>query len=310
VIDAMKRLRLLLTLVVLLTAVSAHADEIRRIRERGVLTVSLNRDYPPFAMQKDGRPTGLDVDLAHLLAESLGVTVRFIQPETYDQQIPKLLAGESDIIMAAMTRTVARGLQVHFSTPYFEVSQAALVRRDKLPPGAEAYFDLLAIDDLKLGVKTGTTHEAFARQLFPAEAIHGFPTTTAAADAVVSGAVDAMVADSPFVRVWRNTHVAHYQKVAALLTPVTKEFYAFAIRQGDPDFLTWVNLFVEQVRADGTLALLTYEYFEQMAWAGKSPTPDQKLTRAQFLKNRFLADKQARIEQRRKAFMGNGDNYE
>lgn len=306
----MKRYVVILMAAILMMPLLGRAGEIQRIRQQGEIIVSLNRDYPPFCMDRAGTVFGLDVDLAHLLADHLGVKVRFIRPETYDQQIPKLLAGESDIIMAAMTRTVERGLKVNFSRPYFEVSQAALVSREKAPAGANAYFDLLEIDGLKLGVKTGTTHEAFARQLFPADAIKGFPTTSAAANAVVKGEVDAMVADSPFVQVWRNTHVAHYKKVAALLAPVTREFYAFAIRQKDPDFLNWLNLFVDQIRTDGTLALLTYEYVDQMTWSGKKPSEGEKLTRAQFLKNRFIADKQAKIEQRRNAYGGKGDNYE
>ena len=157
------------TLLLLMTPPS-WSGEIERIQEKGEITISLNRGYPPFSMQKAGTIIGLDVDLAYLLADMLGVKVRFIRPDTYDQQIPKLLAGESDIIMAAMTRIVERGLQASFSDPYFEVSQAALVRRDKIPQGANAYFDLLEVKDLKLGVKTGTTHEDFARQLFPADA--------------------------------------------------------------------------------------------------------------------------------------------
>jgi len=306
----MKPYAFILIIVMLVVSVSSHAGEIRRIRERGVITVSLNRDYPPFSMEKAGKVFGLDVDLAHLLADILNVKVRFIRPDTYDQQIPTLLAGESDIIMAAMTRTVERGLKVNFSTPYFEVSQAALVRRDRVPAGADAYFDLMAIDGLRLGVKTGTTHEAFARQLFPTDAIKGYPTTTAAATAVVEGEVDAMVADSPFVQVWRKNHVQHYQKVSALLAPVTREFYAFAIRQGDPDFLNWLNLFVDQIRTDGTLDLLTYEYFEQTVCTGDKMDSGEKLNRAQFLRNRFIAEKQAMIEQRRSTFQGRGDSYE
>ena len=88
-------------------------------------------------MELKGALAGLDVDLANLLADYLGVKVRFIRPETYDQQIPMLLSGKSDIIMAAMTRTVERGLQVNFSQSYFEVSQASLVRRDKVTAGAK-----------------------------------------------------------------------------------------------------------------------------------------------------------------------------
>ena len=103
----MKKWFVLFSLCLAVWSSFAQAGELERIQNKGVITVSLNREYPPFAMQKDGKPFGLDVDLAHLLAEYLGVKVRFIQPQSYDQQIPKLLAGESDIIIAAMTRTIA-----------------------------------------------------------------------------------------------------------------------------------------------------------------------------------------------------------
>ena len=33
-------------------------------QDKGEITVSLNRGYPPFAMEKDGKIFGLDVDLA------------------------------------------------------------------------------------------------------------------------------------------------------------------------------------------------------------------------------------------------------
>ncbi len=287
-----------------------RAGEIERIRAKGELVVSLNKGYPPFAMEINGQTAGLDVDLAHLLAEYLGVKVRFIQPDSYDQQIPGLLAGKADIIMAAMTRTVERGLVVNFTAPYFEVSQAALVRRERAPSEATSYFDLIAIDGLRLGVKAGTTHEAFARELFPAGAIRLYPTAAAAADAILAGEVDAMVADSPFVKVWRNTHVEAYTRIAALLEPVTQEFYAFAIRPGDPEFLNWLNLFVDQIKTDGTLDLLFYEYFESMAWVSEKIRPPEKLTRARFLHNRFILNKKAMIEQRRRMSQGQGDNYE
>ncbi|MBW2441382.1 MAG: transporter substrate-binding domain-containing protein [Deltaproteobacteria bacterium] len=299
-----------ITLILTLITTPSWGGEIERIQSKGEITVSLNRGYPPFAMEKDGNVFGLDVDLAHLLADYLDVKVKFIRPDTYDKQIPKLLAGESDIIIAAMTRTVERGLKVSFSDPYFEVSQAALVRRDLLPAGAESYFDLPEIKGLRLGVKADTTHETFARDLFPAESIKRYPTAAAAAEALMKGDVDAMVADSPFVMVWRNTHPEHYPQIAALLAPVTREFYAFAIRQGDSTFLEWLNLFVDQIKIDGTLDLLTYEYFEQMAWANQKALPERKLNRAQLMRNKFVARKKAEIDRRRREFQGAGDKYE
>ena len=298
----MKRVRCVLIVGLCLAVWTAigHTGEIERIQAKGELVVSLNKGYPPFSMLIDGQPTGLDVDLGRLLTEYLDVKVRFIRPDSYDQQIPRLLDGDADIIIAAMTRTVARGLKVAFTNPYFEVSQAALVLRSLAAPGANSYFDLLAIEGLRLGVKTGTTHEAFARELFPADNIRPYPTAAAAAEAILKGEVDAMVADSPFVRVWKRTHPEHYLKVQALLAPVTREYYAFAIRPGDPVFLGWLNLFVDQIKIDGTLDLLKYEYFESMAWAGKTAMPTQKLSPAKLLKNRFLERKQILIEERRK----------
>jgi polar amino acid transport system substrate-binding protein len=125
----MKCVRWFLIFCFFFAAPFAQAGEIERIQAKGELVVSLNKGYPPFSMVLDNQLRGLDVDLAALLADYLGVTIRFIQPETYDQQIPTLLAGKADIIIAAMTRTVDRGLKVSFTTPYFEVSQAALVTR-------------------------------------------------------------------------------------------------------------------------------------------------------------------------------------
>jgi len=305
-----KKLVVLWLVLMVLTAATAGAGELERIREKGVLTVSLNRDYPPFSMEKDGAVIGLDVDLAQLMAEVLGVEVKFIRPDAFDQQIPKLLAGEADIIMAAMTRTMERALMVNFSEPYFEVSQAALVRRSKAPRDARSYFDLLDIDGLRLGVKTGTTHEAFARKLFPTNVISGYPTAAAASEALVAGEVDAMVADSPFVQVWHSTHVQHYAQITALLEPVTREFYAFAIRKGDPDFLNWLNVFVAQIRTDGTMELLRYEYFEQMAWVAGEKSPPEKGNRPLFLKNRFMAEKKAMIEKRRRKALEKGASYD
>jgi len=308
----MKRFRwLLLVLVsIILWPPALTAGEIERIQAKGELVVSLNKGYPPFAMTVENQVLGLDADLARLLGEYLGVTVRFVWPEPYDQQIPRLLAGDTDIIMAAMTRTVERGLQVSFTDPYFEVSQAALVRRELINPGANSYFDLLEIDGLRLGVKAGTTHAQFARELFDEKAIRLYPTAEAATEGILAGEVDAMVADSPFIRQWRNTHVEHYLEISALLAPVTREFYAFAIRKGDPEFLSWLNLFVDQIKNDGTLDLLKYTYFEQMPLAADEALSEERMSRARFLQNRFVANRKAMIEQRRQAFQGGGDSYE
>ncbi len=300
--NKMKLLKCLLLFCFLLGTLPgvSLAGEIERIQAKGELVVSLNKGYPPFSMVIDNQLQGLDVDLAALVAESLGVKIRFVQPDTYDQQIPTLLSGKADIIIAAMTKTVDRGLKVNFTVPYFQVSQSALVLREKAKPGAESYFDLLEVEDLKLGVKADTTHERFARELFPTTAIQLYPTADAAAKALVAGQINAMAADSPFVTIWKEAHPEHYLKIKPLLSPVTREHYAFAIRKGDMDFLTWLNLFLNQIQTDGTLGLLAHEYFELMPWLDRNKDVETP-TRAVFLKNKFIQQKKEQIEKRRQA---------
>ena len=247
-----------------LLSCAAQAAEMARIHHKGELVVSLNRAYPPFSMEIGGRLTGLDVDLARLIGDFLKVKVRFIRPRHYGDQIPKLLAMESDSIIAAMTRTAERGLKVNFTKPYFQVSQAALVIRKRVGPDASSYFDLTDIAGLTIGVKAGTTHEKFARQLFPEEAIKTYPTTEKAIEAVL---------------------------------------------KGDPDFLAWLNLFIDQVSSDGTLDLLEYEYFERLTWAGGKFATVKTPTRAEMLKNRFIQQRQRKLEQLRQQ-QPRGDAYE
>jgi polar amino acid transport system substrate-binding protein len=307
----MKRTITLITIFLIISVLPIYAGEIEKIKEKGEIVVSLNKGYPPFSMVTDKEITGLDADIAKLIAGHLGVKVRFIMPELYKDQIPRLLAGDSDIIIAAMTRTVDRGLQVNFTDPYFEVSQAALADMELLEKNDSSYFDLADIPDIKIGMKADTTIEQFAKELFPAKAIKTFPTHPDAVDAVLKGQVDAMVADSPFIQVWAKTHPDLSGMIKPRLTPVTKEYYGFAIRKGDHDFLNWLNLFITQIKTDGTMELLKHRYFTEMAWAGVKASRESRITKAQLLKNKFIAEKQKKLEQKRlEDRVSIGESYE
>jgi len=279
---------------------SVQAGEIERIKEKGEIVVSLNSGYVPFSMEVKGERIGLEVDLAKLLAQTLGVKVKFVIPPLFGDQIPKLLAGESDIIIGSMTRTLERGLQVNFTDPYFEVSLAALVRRDLVQLQDESLFDLVGIKGIRMGVREKTTAEKFVRELFPPQAIKTYPGHPEASEALLKGEVDATVHDSPLVQAWASSHPEHWAKVKALLAPVTKEGLAFAIRKGALEFLPWLNLFIAQVEADGTMELLKYRYFVEMPWLGKKADKQAEMTKAQLLRNEYMLQKQEKLDALRK----------
>jgi polar amino acid transport system substrate-binding protein len=79
----MKRVLLILLSIPWLALPSVHAGEIDRIRNKGEIVVSVNKGYPPFCVVGKDENIGLDVDLARLIADHLGVKVKFIMPDRY-----------------------------------------------------------------------------------------------------------------------------------------------------------------------------------------------------------------------------------
>lgn len=54
--------------------VRAHED----ILESGILKVAVYKDFPPYSFETDGKPRGVDVDLAQRLADELGLKVELL----------------------------------------------------------------------------------------------------------------------------------------------------------------------------------------------------------------------------------------
>lgn len=53
---------------------SLYAAGLDDIKNKGVLSVSLYKDFPPYSYVSDGKQTGIDVDIANALASKLGVS--------------------------------------------------------------------------------------------------------------------------------------------------------------------------------------------------------------------------------------------
>ncbi|HMT91533.1 transporter substrate-binding domain-containing protein [uncultured Thiothrix sp.] len=62
------------TLSLSLVASSLFAAGLDDIKNKGVLSVSLYKDFPPYSYVADGKQTGIDVDIANALAAKLGVS--------------------------------------------------------------------------------------------------------------------------------------------------------------------------------------------------------------------------------------------
>jgi len=90
-----------------------------RIRAAGVLRIGTTGDYTPFSLlQPDGSYQGADIDMAHDLAERLGVRLEFV-PTVWVDLLDHFLADHFDIAMGGVTVTPERAEKACFSIPTF-----------------------------------------------------------------------------------------------------------------------------------------------------------------------------------------------
>jgi polar amino acid transport system substrate-binding protein len=239
---------LVAVVVLALSVPMAFAGEILdAILERGELRVGFEAGYMPFEMaDKQGDFVGFDIDMAKEMAKAMGV--KFVPVNTaWDGIIPALLTDKFDIIMSGMTVTQSRNLQINFADPYIIVGQTILLNK-KHEGVVKSYKDL---NDPKYTItsKLGTTGEQAVKRMIPKANYKSFEVESEAALEALSGAADATVYDLPFCAVF----MAQQGKgeMIFLDKPFTYEPLAWAIRQGDPDFLNWLNNFLSQMKNDG-----------------------------------------------------------
>ena len=231
---------------VLLTTQIFGKSALDNILRRGELRVGLEPGYLPFEMKdKKGKIIGFDVDIANAMAKSMGVKLKLV-PTAWDGIIAGLLTNKYDIIMGGMTITQKRNLKVMFSEPYIVVGQTLLVKKS-LARKIKNYKQLDS-SRYKVTTKLGTTGEIAARKFFKKAKIATFETEAEAAIEVLNGKADAFIFDQPFNTVFMakqgKGRVVHLDK------PLTYEPLGWAIRRGDPDFLNFINHFLNQIKND------------------------------------------------------------
>jgi len=242
-------------------SVGANAGALDDISKSGELRACFDAGYMPFEMKaKNGKFIGFDIDLGKLMAKQMGV--KYVPVNTaWDGIIPALTTGKCDIIMAGMTINAKRNMSVNFADPYIVVGQSILLN-PKLKGKIKSYKDL---NDPAYTVtsKLGTSGEQTTQKMLSKAKYHAFETETDAAMEVANGKADAMIYDMPFISIYA---AQEKEKTAAILEPFTYEPLGWAVKQGDPDFLNFLNNFLRQSKGDGSYARLYDKWFKSDAW--------------------------------------------
>lgn len=261
----MKKLSLLFVVcfaALALTATAAVSGTLQEIQKRGTLRVGMEPGYMPFELtNQKGEIIGFDVDMAKRMAKAMDVKLELVST-AWDGIIPALLTDKFDVIMSGMTLTQQRNLSINFATPYILIGQSILVN-NSVAGEIKSYKDL---NDPKYTVasKLGTTGEQATKRMIPNAKYISYETEQEGVIEVVNGKIDAFIYDMPFNAIAFGQKGAG--KIIHLDKPFTKEPLAWGIRQGDADFLNWLNNFMEQIKYDGVYAKIYSKWFQDDAW--------------------------------------------
>ena len=183
-------LRILLGALPILMLHNAYAgDALEEIREKGVLTVCMDVRNLPYS-NADPELPGLDVEIAHLLAEGLGVKLELHWLNTLrDSLLADMLRGHCDCVIGvpieerAMSESVQLGKRVDFSKPYYGTGYVLIKRKD-LSQSPKT------LEDIRLetiGTEAGSIASDVLRQMGYTR--HIYRSQTAVLDALQKGEI-------------------------------------------------------------------------------------------------------------------------
>ncbi|NUU98782.1 ABC transporter substrate-binding protein [Marinitoga sp. 1154] len=257
----MKKLVVLLFVIVMIMIV--FGGKIEEIQKRGVLLVGQDPAYAPFyGVNTKGERIGYEVELAKMMAEVLGVKVKFVITN-WDGIIPALLADKFDFILAGMTITPERALKVNFTIPYYETGRIIFYNSEKYPDGITKE-DLEKMEKkAKIAVQLGTTGEFTAKKLFPKAQILTFETVDAAAYQIITKKADVLIFDE----LYYGSISKKYPAIKTTENLLNKENLGIAIKKENIDLLLWLNTFIECKKTDGTLEQLKQKWMVDYDWS-------------------------------------------
>lgn len=275
----MKKAKVIIMLILALVLVSAcvHTKQgsvteqaptvLDRISQRGVLVVGTAASMPPFNMTtKEGDVIGLEPDMAKLMAEEMGVKLRF-EVIPFSELLPALEAGKVDLILSQMTITGKRNMKVAFVGPYF-ISGKSFVTKIKWIASVK---DASQVDSPKTTMVAlkGSTSQTFVEKEVPKAKLVLAKDYDEAVDMVLKGKVDAMVADYPIcvLTVLRNPG----EGLISVVTPLNYEPIGIALPGKDPLVVNWMENFLTTLEESGGLDLLKERWLTDSSWLKKLP---------------------------------------
>lgn len=228
------------------------------VLDKDVILVGTEATYPPFEYRNEkNEVVGYDIDVVEAIAKHLGKKVEIVDM-SFDGLIPALITGKVDLVAAGMTNTEERRKKVNFSSVYYDIENAFVVRADD--------SSITKLDDLKGKIATvqiGTAQDTFITNTgLPAE-IKRFQKNDDALMEIKVGRGDFCVVNLTVANAFlRNNKTFEEDLKIGFRNKIHREGegIALGLPKGDEALLNAVNGAIETMKNNGEFDSIKKKY--------------------------------------------------
>ncbi len=219
------------------------------VQSSGVLKVGYFLFEPAIMHDKDGKPYGLFVDIVEQLAKDLRWKVEYKQVDLKNFAAA-LQSGDFDLSIGATFSSPNRASGVAFTQPLFHLGYTGVTTPDKV----NQFRTWADIDQpgVKVAVKQGSAIGDYVRRNFIKATIVALEEPSLSAPlAAVPGQADVGLMNQITVHTYlRDNPKANVKEILAG-QPVEFTGICWAVRQGDPKWLEFVNTAIKHYEDTG-----------------------------------------------------------
>jgi membrane-bound lytic murein transglycosylase F len=226
------------------------------ILKKGEMTVLTRNNAHCYYTYKD-QSMGFEYELVKAFAEYLGVRLKIVIAEKWNNMIPDLINGKAALIAASLTVTPSRMEQVAFSDGYMQIQQHLIVHRTN--------NRVKTVEDLTgttVHIRKGTSYQERLEQLkkegipFSIKLYDNMPTEELI-QKVAERKIDITVADSHIAYLNRQ----YFPNILLSEAISQKQTIAWAFNPEDVKLIEYANAFLLLFRKSGRLEELYNKYY-------------------------------------------------
>lgn len=230
-------------------------DALSKIEASKRIRIAVPTDYPPYGFVGiDLQPQGLDVAMAMLIAEKMGVDVELV-PVTSANRIPYVQTGQVDLVISTLGKNPEREKVIDFTHAYSPFFQAVYGPKS---------LQITSFDDLadkSIAVAKGAMEEVELTKVGPASmSFKRYEDQAASTAAFVAGQTDVIATSvsNATLMIQNNPQLNAEFKILIKESP-----NFIGVAKGQDALRAKVNEIILAAKADGTLNTMSEKWLGQ-----------------------------------------------